>query len=303
MHPGLRHKHSHRNSRWSRWVRRCICNQRWRLSPVRKAALLLLATLELCSPAKAAGWLPLAKAPPVCAQATAFIARTSGLSTTENNAYTAMICGMVTDGTWSLLGVLYIFATNTTTTAAINLVSSSFNGTVSGTLLFSADHGWTSNGSNGYLNTTFTPSTAGGNCQTNSCSMGSYDLTSNTGAQKCQLGAGTGGLESYICLPGSAATIFEVNGSGGTTGTISNAQGMLSLSRTGSSSFTVYENSAVSSTPSSTSDGLVSNPIAIFAFNSGAGRSNFTTDQLSAAFIGGGMTDTQAENVQTRINN
>src|SRR5208282_4996530 len=103
----------------------------------RKAALLLLATLGLCSPAKAAGWLPLAMAPQGCAQATAFIARTSGLSTTEKNAYTAMICGMVTDGTWSLLDVLYIFATNNTTTAALNLVSSSFNGTVTGSMSFS----------------------------------------------------------------------------------------------------------------------------------------------------------------------
>src|SRR5208283_4790005 len=161
MHPGLRHQHSHRNSRWSRWVRRCICNQRWRLSPVRKAALLLLATLGLCSPAKAAGWLPLAQG---CGQANAFIARTSGLSATENAAYTAMICGMVTDGTWSLLDALYIFATNNTTTAALSLVSSTYNGTVTGTLTFSADNGWTGNGSTGYLSTNLTPSSAGGNC-------------------------------------------------------------------------------------------------------------------------------------------
>src|SRR5208283_3321474 len=115
-----------------------------------------------------------------------------------------------TDGTWSLLDALYIFATNTTTTAALNLVSSSFTGTVNGTLTFSADNGWTGDGSTGYFGTNFIPSIALGNCKLNSCSMGIYDLTSNTGAQTCQLGAYGGATTSRIYLPGSAVNIFEV---------------------------------------------------------------------------------------------
>jgi len=266
---------------------------------VRKAALLLLATLGLCSPAKAAGWLPLAQG---CGQAAVFINRTSGLSATENAAYTTMICGMVTDGTWSLLDALYIFATNNTTTAALSLVSSTYNGTVNGTLTFSADHGWTGDGSTGYFGTGFVPNSASGNCKLNSCSMGIYDLTSNTGARTCQMGGKVSGVNTLICLPGSAVNIFEVNGPSTNTSTVANAQGMWSLSRTGSSGFTVYQNSAVSSTPSSTSNVLLDTQIYIFALG-GTTPTSFTSDQLSAAFIGGGMTDTQAENVQTRINN
>ena len=78
-----------------------------------------------------------------CSQATTFIARTSGLSGTESAAYTAMICGMVTDGTWTLFDALYIFATNTTTSANLNLVSTNYNITVGVAPTFSADHGYT----------------------------------------------------------------------------------------------------------------------------------------------------------------
>ena len=61
-----------------------------------------------------------------CSAATTFLARTSGLSGTETTAYTTMICGMITDGTWSLFDGLYVFATNTKTTAKLNLVSTSY---------------------------------------------------------------------------------------------------------------------------------------------------------------------------------
>src|SRR5229473_5562637 len=71
-----------------------------------------------------AGWLPLAQAPGGgCSQATTFLARTSGLSGTETTAYTNLICGLVTDGVYPSLDALYIFATNTTTTANLNLIS------------------------------------------------------------------------------------------------------------------------------------------------------------------------------------
>jgi hypothetical protein len=54
-----------------------------------------------------AGWLPLAAAPAVScspgAHASTFIARTSGLSATENTAYCNLINGLDTDGTFSIL--------------------------------------------------------------------------------------------------------------------------------------------------------------------------------------------------------
>jgi hypothetical protein len=135
------------------------------------------------------GVLLLVQRPPPpsgCTQATTFLARTSGLSGTETTAYTNLICGMVTDGTWSLLDALYIFATNTTTTAKLNLISTSFpiayHGTPAESSQFSADHGYTGDGSTVYLDTGFIPSSAGGVFTLNSAHIGQYMLTSRTAA-------------------------------------------------------------------------------------------------------------------------
>src|SRR5215471_17837360 len=79
-------------------------------------------------------------------QASAFLARTSGLSTQERNAYINLINGLVSDGVWSLLDALYVMATNTTSTAALNLVSTSFSLVTHGSMTFTADVGYTGDG-------------------------------------------------------------------------------------------------------------------------------------------------------------
>src|ERR1700676_927047 len=97
---------------------------------------------------------PPAKAASGCAAATAFLARTSGLSGTETTAYTTMICGMITDGVgcsaWrgsgGNLDALYIFATKDTTTAELNLCSTSFSITPRASNTFTADTGWAGDG-------------------------------------------------------------------------------------------------------------------------------------------------------------
>src|SRR5712664_2840319 len=119
----------------------------------RKLASLLIALFSLVW-LTGAGWLPLANAPSGgCSQATTFIARTSGLSGTETTAYTNLICGLVTDGVYSTLDALYIFATNTTTTANLNLISTNFGLTGATPPTFSADHGYTGNGTTQFLDT------------------------------------------------------------------------------------------------------------------------------------------------------
>jgi hypothetical protein len=54
----------------------------------------------------------------------------------NTSAVTTAVCGMVTDGTWSLLDALYVFAINSTTNAKLNWVSTNHSPTVNGTLTF-----------------------------------------------------------------------------------------------------------------------------------------------------------------------
>lgn len=236
-----------------------------------------------------------------CSQYSTFIARTSGTSGTEQSAYQTMICGMVTDGTWSLLDAFYIFATNSTTTANLNLVSTSFTLSQTGTVTFSADHGYTGDGSTGYLDTGFTPS-GSQNFTQNSASLGAYNLTSNTTSTIGML-VGSGFPESFI---GNAPTSGQFWGSISGAGPIltgqPNSQGSWGGSRTASSTTTYWKNGTkISTDTTDASTGLPSHSFTILAEN-GSSVQRFAVYQLSAAWIGAGMTDTQEQNVMSRIN-
>jgi hypothetical protein len=251
--------------------------------------------------------------------ATNFLARTSGLSTTETNATCNLINGMVADGTitgnlsgatgcGSILDGLYIIATNTTTTANLNLCGTSYGLTAHGSPTFTADHGYTGNGSSAYLDTGFTPSGAGGNTSLDSATIGVYDL-SNRAANggSTEMGSGSGGPTSYTALGvlGSTNTAsVEVNGSTfpNVTG-VGTSNGLTAISRTSSSAFSLYKNASSTPVGSPSSTASASMPILpYYILAMSAGPTNFTSDQLSAAFFGGGVTGAQYLAISNRIN-
>lgn len=76
-----------------------------------------------------------------CSQATTFLARGT-FDGTHTTAYTNLICGLVTDGLWSKADALVILGTQNTTVAALNLPSTSFTPTITGSPAFTADKGY-----------------------------------------------------------------------------------------------------------------------------------------------------------------
>jgi len=240
-----------------------------------------------------------------CSQATAFIARESG-SQTNNAAITTMICGMVTDGTWSLLDGLYIFATDSTGNAALNLVSSSFPATVHNTVTFTAGHGWAGNGSNGYLDTAFNPSSAAGNFARNSSSIGAYILTSrSTNQNTLDMGVGDGSSFVYMAPKANPASVFQWLLSSANTNqyVAANVQGSWMASRTSSTLTTFYMNgSSVASNASDTSLALPNFNLVIFGLNTSGSVSLNNNDQMSAVWWGAGFSSGQVSSIQSRIN-
>jgi hypothetical protein len=267
-----------------------------------------------------ATWLPLFKSPSGgggCAQATTFLARTSGLSGTEISAYTNLICGLVTDGIitgtlsgaagcGSVLDALYILATNTTTTAALNICGTSFSLITNGTTTFTADAGIAGDASTGFLNTQFEPDIAGGNFSLNSASMGSYVRTNRTSpANKASMG---GSLQFSIIIPFDGSGNFQY-GSNGTNGTsvvanpVGTSQGFWVQSRTSGSANAGYRNGNVTplATDATAPSFITATPIWILGIDNGSVLLP-TDDQISAAFIGGGITATQQNKISNRIN-
>jgi hypothetical protein len=242
-----------------------------------------------------------------CSQYTTFIARTSGTSGVEQAAYQAMICGMVTDGTWPLLDTFYIFATNTQTTALLNLVSASFAGTAHGTVAFTADHGYTGDGSTFYIDSGWKP-TNGPNWATNSASFGVYVLTNSTSVVS-NTAIGQDAITNFDVLlkPLTNLTIIgasgQINSASQPASAVSNAnnQGSYVVSRTSSANFVVYKNQSSLGTVTNTSGAASAANVYIFANNGGVPGSFFTL-QMSAAFTGGGLSGAQEAAVESRIN-
>lgn len=244
---------------------------------------------------------------PTSPQSSAFLARTSGLSLAQKQAYDTMITGMVSDGTWTLLDALYIFATNNTTTAALNLVSTSFTITPHGTLTFTAGHGWAGDGSTGYLDTTFNPSTAPSpKFSPNSASIGVYDQTSPGSSNSGGMGITDGTNLTRFALGGAGASAawIEIESSNPISLAVGNNRNAWVVTRTAQFVQSAYRNGSSTALGTNAGDSQ-SNPSLSFyigAVNTSGSPALFGTDQLSAAFIGGGLTGAQSVLINNRIN-
>jgi hypothetical protein len=247
---------------------------------------------------------------------TNFLGRTSGLSNTEKDAYCNMIKGLEADsiitgnlsgatGCGSKLDGLYIFATNTTTTANLNLCGTSFGLTSHGTITFNADTGYTGNGPTGYLDTGFNLSTAGGNLSLNSASLGTYILTNRT-TNSAAVPIGAVSSSNYVIIQPLTGGVYtwEINAVSFPSVANSSTKAAWVSTRTGASAEASYKNgsSTAIATGSVTSVGLPNASLAILALNSSGTIVDFDSDQTAATFFGGALTGTQAAAVNNRIN-
>lgn len=243
-----------------------------------------------------------------CAPAQAFFARASGLDAKHKRAYDRMIRGLVADGIWSKLDALYIWATVNQATALLNLKSSSFACTTSGTVSFSADNGFTGNATDFFLDSGFNPNAGGGNYLLDSASFGVYILTNRTAttSNKFNFGADNAGAFTLV------ASINVLDAVGGfrtlkndataaTDATAGTARGSWGVSRTGASTGSFCRNGAQLGTFVNASVGLPTQTFYFFALHF-SGAFGFVDDQMAAGFIGGGLTSAQLNSLSNRIN-
>lgn len=118
---------------------------------------------------------------PSCVPSTNFLARTSGLDLTHEQAADTLICTLNTDGVLAKLDFLHVYATSSTTNALLNWVSSSFPSTANGSPSFTTDRGYTGvdSSSTVFIDTGFNASTAAGHYSANSLNYGFWSNTSH----------------------------------------------------------------------------------------------------------------------------
>jgi len=237
-----------------------------------------------------------------CTESSNFLARASGVTlTADKTLYDTMICGMVTDGTWAKMDAVYIFAAPDSTTAALNLVQATFNGSTS--LSFTAYQGFTGAAGTPFL-TGLTPNAGGTQYTQNAASFGVYNLTSNTTENTVGLGTFNAGPNASLLMqPTFTSQVCVINTASGASISSANSQGFWQCSRTASNSQGISKNGAAPTTNANVSTGLDNSSFTVFCQHQGGTTyAGCTTNQFSAAYIGGALTNTDLANMSSRIN-
>ena len=233
-----------------------------------------------------------------CTASTNFIARTSGSSNAQKINYDTLICGMVTDGTFAKMDVLYTFATDTTGNAVLNLVQNSFNAVLHGSPTFTANRGYTGvdNSSTVFIDTGFNGNSAPSPHFTGAAAhisaFQANNLNTSSGAAISALQT-SGSINSYIrthttnyfgCL-NNVDTSCAQNFSGISATTV----GHWLINRPNGTSANTYYNGAVTGANITSGSTIPNFNFYVIAHNI-AGTAAGSNNQIAGASIGGVLT-------------
>src|SRR6266404_190620 len=270
--------------------------------------LLLLAIVPSNAKAQFGGCLPAFCNTPVaqCTEANTFLARTSGLNALHTIAYSNLICGLVTDGVWLKFDILYIYATQDSVTANLNLVSTSFNGTSVGPPTFTADRGFTGSPT-AYITTGFNPTTATTpKFVQNSAHISAWNLTAIISNNDPLLGGFNVGptAHTYILpLFTDGKTYFRVNTTTALPpdgSTLAGPTGHFIAVRTSSTNTQGYRNGVLLNGPNTSGSTLLNEPMIMIGANS-AGTPGGATLQVAEASVGTQLSTLEATKFYTRL--
>ncbi len=242
------------------------------------------------------------------AEATAFLARTTGLDATHINAYIALIDGLVADGIWSAFDALYVYATQDSTTALLNLVSTNYNCVSNGSPTFTADRGFTgaNNSTSMYLDTQFNPQTASSPQYTqNSAHVSVWNTASVAGSGVvAEFGSISSGHQVWI-IPrySDGNTYLRVNDGGSSAGfSDSSGVGHYLAVRPSSSSLIGYKDGSQVQSISSTSVSPASTTFyALSHHDLSLGSTDGSGNRCGSVSYGSQLDATKSGNYYTRM--
>jgi hypothetical protein len=240
-----------------------------------------------------------------CTQSVAWFARAPSFDTTHFTAYDNLICGLVTDGVWTKFDVLQIYATQNTTAALLNMVSSSYAATLAaGASSFTADRGFTgvSGQTCSYLDTHFNPTTASSpNYTQNSAHFSAWSVVDAGAINLALIGIQPiSGNESEIYpkwVDNNA--YFRINGAGSSGVANATPTGFYLANRSASNAIQGYKNST-SIVTDTTASGTPNN--ADFTVGAdGACGSSGNAQQVAQISIGSSLSSTDELNFYNRL--
>jgi hypothetical protein len=238
----------------------------------------------------------------------------SGLTGATNlTAINQLVVELKTYGIWTKMKAIYPIIGGTAALHKWNLkdprdLDAAFRLVFNGGWTHSSN-GALPNGVNAYADTFLTPSTSLTN---NNTHMSYYSRTNTQGPNKGLIGASVGGtfIPLYTIYGRSGSNVFFMDSYNYNTnrnqGSEPTGQSFLLSTRISSSSFKSFRNNSLVATGvNANADNVtgINFPISIGGLNLGGSVSQFSNFQCAFASIGDGLTDTEAANFYTAVQN
>ena len=221
---------------------------------------------------------------------------TGGITAAYAAVYTTMICGLVTDGVWPKLDLLFLFATSDVVTANLNLISTTYSPSIPSLYnVFSANAGYLP-AANCNVGTTFNPTTAvSANYTNNSASQFIWTNTATTDFSPAYAWGTSGALNNFIYPYDVGTTAYfgiQDGANFGTTAASSTGAGFFAAVRPSSTTETGYINGSLVVTHTQASPALDNATAVLYQTAHYAGL---------AAGLGGPITGSDIANLYARL--
>lgn len=227
---------------------------------------------------------------------------TEGRKAVINN----LIVALKTDGIWDDLDTLWVMAAETQQAATLNWKSTSFTLTEVSSIAWTADEGYTGDGSADYLETNYVPSTDGvAWASATDASMGIY-IRTNVQEAGFDMGVLDGNNTASIIGRFNTnnrliAKINRVNPGGGAGSVNSDSRGFLTVERNNSSGEEAFWNGVTNGTSAIASSARPGLEIFIACVNNNGGAATFATKQYSVAYCGAYLGSTKQAALYTAV--
>jgi len=221
------------------------------------------------------------------------------LSTTEKNATNQLVLDMKSAGIWSSMKAVYPMVGASAAACAQNLKSASFTGTFTSGWTF-ASTGVTPNGTSAYMNTGLNENAV---MTLNSCNVGLYTRTNNTGSLKYDFGVDDNDVTiTSILFNYNSNSFFRNQGLTITSfATKADVKGFWQNNRTAASVQKTFYNGSVYNSTTDTSVGKSNYNYYLGALNLNGSAILFNNNEYAFCFACDGLTDTQASNFYTAV--
>jgi hypothetical protein len=237
------------------------------------------------------------------ADAQAFVTNAGIVDQVEADAINNLVIGLKADGLWSKMKAVYPFVGSSATSNSYNLKNTAqYQITWNGGLTHSST-GVLSNDINGYGNTGLNPSTV---LSLNSTHLSYYSRTNTNGSEDVEIGISIPPNRRLLIAPrfvGSSSAFRAVNDAQVGPGiSPSDTRGLFIASRINSTQTKLYRNTSTLFTDNVNSGDLANGNIFVLVYNTGSlPPVHYSSRECAFASIGDGLTDTDATNLNTRV--